>query len=134
MLPISVEARAKMKITLGQLEELPDSSSLRVLESWRVSISATFSMGAAAGRAATKPAAARSWRNFMLAVGWFVKPLRTNWKREDVVEARAGSRWLSDELERSRRGRKSSSTYTPEVELPSSNTPRSQLIPRIAKL
>ncbi len=76
MLPISVEARAKMKITLGQLEELPDSSSLRVLESWRASISAisaTFSIGAAAGRAATRPAAVRSWRNFMLAVGWSVK-------------------------------------------------------------
>ena len=72
MLPASVEARAKMKITLGQLEELPDSSSLRVLEDWRASISATFSMGAAAGRAATRPAAVRSWRNFMLAAGWCV--------------------------------------------------------------
>ena len=69
MLPTSVEARAKMKITLGQLEELPDSSSVRVVEVWRASISATFSMGAA-GRAATRPAAARIWRNFMLAVGW----------------------------------------------------------------
>ena len=47
MLPISVEARAKMKMTLGQLEELPRSRSFRVLESCRGST----------GLAATSPAA-----------------------------------------------------------------------------
>ncbi len=43
MLPGSVEARAKMKMTRGQLEELPVSSSLRVDESWRASSSAEVS-------------------------------------------------------------------------------------------
>jgi hypothetical protein len=70
MLPGSVEARAKMKMTRGQLEELPRSRSVRVEESWRASISAAFSTSTGVvGRAATRPAAARSWRNFMLAVG-----------------------------------------------------------------
>jgi hypothetical protein len=32
MLPVSVEARAKMKMTFGQDDELPLSSSLRVVE------------------------------------------------------------------------------------------------------
>lgn len=59
MLPTSVEARAKMKITLGQAEELPDSSSVRVVV-WRA--------WSSAGAAATRPAAARMLRNFMLAV------------------------------------------------------------------
>lgn len=73
MLPGSVEARAKMKITLGQREELPVSRSLRVDESWRASTTAaSFSISTgAAGRAATRPAAARSDRNFILAVWLF---------------------------------------------------------------
>ena len=66
MLPGSVEARAKMKMTRGQLEELPCSRSLLVDESsWRAS---SWSSTGVVGRAATRPAAVRRLRNFMLAV------------------------------------------------------------------
>jgi hypothetical protein len=78
MLPGSLEARAKMKMTRGQLEELPFSRSLLVDESWRAASRASLSSstGAAAGSAATTPAAARIWRNFMLLVGWGRRGLR----------------------------------------------------------
>lgn len=66
MLPGSVEARAKMKMTRGQLAALPFSSSLRIDESWRAS-SWAASWAGAAGRAAARPAAARSLRNFIVA-------------------------------------------------------------------
>jgi hypothetical protein len=69
MLPVSVEPRAKRKMTRGQLEELPVSRSLRVEESWRASITAASSTTGAVGRAATRPAAARRLRNFIFAVG-----------------------------------------------------------------
>lgn len=74
MLPSSVEARAKMKITLGHAELLPVSSSLRVKPAWRTSRSATLastatsigpSIGAAATRAAQREIMAR---NFILAI------------------------------------------------------------------
>jgi hypothetical protein len=71
MLPGSPEARAKMRMTLGQLAALPFSRSLRVEESWRASIWAVLSNSAAgggAGRAATRPAALRRVRNFMVVV------------------------------------------------------------------
>lgn len=64
MLPISVEARAKMKMTSGQLFELPFSRSLRVEErSWRSSIST--GVGAAATR---ERAVAKRARNFIVAL------------------------------------------------------------------
>ena len=68
MLPVSVEPRAKMRMTRGQLDELPDSRSLRVEESWRAMMAVASSTGVV-GRAATRPAAARMLRNFMFAVG-----------------------------------------------------------------
>lgn len=59
ILPGSVEARAKMKITLGQSELEPRSSSFRVLESWR----------GATGLAAARPAAkARMAETFIVDV------------------------------------------------------------------
>lgn len=68
--PSSVEARAKMKITLGHAELLPDWSSSRVRPLWRTSISATRastaistgpSIGAAATRAAQREMTARNF-------------------------------------------------------------------------
>lgn len=74
MLPNSVEARAKMKITLGHAELLPVSSSLRVKPAWRTSRSATLvstttSIGSSIGAAATRAAQREIMvRNFILAI------------------------------------------------------------------
>ena len=58
-MPVSELARAKMKMALGQLPDLPFSSSLRVLvPSWR----AERVMGEAAARLASMESA----RNFMV--------------------------------------------------------------------
>lgn len=67
-MPLSVEPRAKMRITRGQLEELPVSRSLRVEESWRASIAAESSTRMV-GRPAARLAAARMLRNFMFTMG-----------------------------------------------------------------
>jgi hypothetical protein len=80
MLPLSVVPRAKMKMTRGQLEELPSSRSVRVDRSWRASIPATSSTRVV-GRAAARVAAARRLRNFMFAADW-------------ARGAVAGLRWL----------------------------------------
>ena len=67
ILPISVEARAKMKMTRGQLDEDPLSRSLEVLDSWRVSSStASTGVGAAEARPAAK---VRMLRSFMMKIG-----------------------------------------------------------------
>ena len=68
MLPLSVEPRAKMRITRGQLDELPVSRSLRVEESWRASTAAESSTGTV-GRPAARLATARMLRNFIFAMG-----------------------------------------------------------------
>lgn len=61
MFPGSVEARAKMKMTLGQSELEPRSRSFLVLESWR-----------ATGFAAARPAAkARMLVSFIVSAGGF---------------------------------------------------------------
>lgn len=77
MLPSSVDARAKMKITLGHAELLPDWSSSRVKPLWRTSrlptpastaTSTRGSTGAAATRAAQREMMARSFILAILAV------------------------------------------------------------------
>jgi hypothetical protein len=84
MFPFSVEARAKMKMTRGHLEELPCSSSSRTdKENWRGLMSVL-------GSAAARPAAVRSEKNFMVLVGG---------EEVTTVETRGRSR----ELQRSRR-------------------------------
>ena len=79
MFPVSVEARAKIKITRGQAELLPVSSSLLVLLSWRAtrrlasatSPTASRSTGMAETQAIAKAMVAK---NFMVNGG-----LRYNW-------------------------------------------------------
>lgn len=67
MLPGSVVARAKMKITAGQSDEEPRSRSLDVLESWRASTST--SAGTVAGAAEARLAAkVRTLRSFIMDV------------------------------------------------------------------
>lgn len=69
MLPLSVLARAKMKMAFGQLELLPCSRSFLVLvleKNWRVWRVAAFG---AMGEAAAKLMIIEMARNFMLA--WF---------------------------------------------------------------
>jgi hypothetical protein len=72
MFPVSPEARAKMKMTRGHAELLPDSSSLRTLSSnWRASrATATVSgAGIAIGDAAANAARIeRMVKIFMLVV------------------------------------------------------------------
>ena len=88
-MPDSVEPRAKMRITRGQLEELPVSRSLRVEESWRASMATESSTGVV-GRPAARLAAARMLRNFMFAVG-----LGLVWGRDELLVAMNG--WRLDE-------------------------------------
>lgn len=74
MLPSSVDARAKMKITLGHAELLPSWSSSRVKPPWRTSrlptpASTATSMGASTGAAATRAAQREMMaRNFILEI------------------------------------------------------------------
>lgn len=68
MFPVSVEARAKMKITRGQAELLPVSSSVLVLLDWRAtrmfaSPTASRSTGMAETQAMAKATVAK---NFMV--------------------------------------------------------------------
>lgn len=77
--PVSVLARAKIKIAFGQLALLPCSSSVSVLErpSWRVSTSITT--GTAMGEAATKPVRSETRKNFIL-VRWLKQETVTDGK------------------------------------------------------
>ena len=89
-MPDSVEPRAKMRITRGQLEELPVSRSLRVEENWRASMATESSTGTV-GRPAARLAAARMLRNFMFAVG-----LGLVWGRDELLAAMTGWRLEED--------------------------------------
>jgi hypothetical protein len=67
MLPVSVLARAKMKIALGQLEELPCSRSFLVFEpSWRTLRVSTSGVVRVMGEAAARLANMERVRNFIL--------------------------------------------------------------------
>jgi hypothetical protein len=67
MLPVSELARAKMKMTLGQLLDLPFSSSLRVLvPSWRARRVAASGEARVMGEAAARLASMERARNFMV--------------------------------------------------------------------
>lgn len=67
MLPVSELARAKMKMALGQLPDLPFSRSLRVLvPSWRVERVAASGEERVMGEAAARLASMERVRNFMV--------------------------------------------------------------------
>jgi hypothetical protein len=67
MLPVSVLARAKMKMALGHLELLPCSSSFLVLEpNWRTSSVSASGAARAMGEAAARLENRVRARNFMV--------------------------------------------------------------------
>lgn len=66
-MPVSVLARAKMKMALGQLPDWPFSSSLRVLvPSWRAKRVAASGAARVMGEAAARLASMERARNFMV--------------------------------------------------------------------
>lgn len=68
MLPVSVLARAKMKIAFGQLPARPCSSSVLVLEepNWRISSVSASGAARVMGEAAARLASMERVRNFIL--------------------------------------------------------------------
>lgn len=65
-LPVSVLPRAKIRIALGQAEELPLSSSVLDVPNWRACSSIASDSGMMMGEAAVKAARMVTAKNFIL--------------------------------------------------------------------